>query len=152
MFCSFEVAGSSIWMTCFTVCVVLRWSRPRGTGVLPGWLQRGFHQGEDCSNKSYAIAMATPCAHFVPYQSAKSGVSSRLPSEIYGHEEDESKFVPRGASTPDVTHRLRTQYTKHSHTHTYTFFHFIVNVNFDLWLTVQLYPSVQEAVILHRNS
>ena len=33
-------------LSCF-----FRWSRPRGTGVLPGWLQRGLHQGKVRSSK-----------------------------------------------------------------------------------------------------
>lgn len=49
-----------------------------------------------------------------------------------------------------MAHHLRTQYAKHALTH--AFFHCIVKVTSDLCLKKQLYPPVQEAVILHWTS
>lgn len=67
--------------------------------------------------------------------------------EIYEPGEDESVSPegPRGG--PEVAHHLRTQYPKH--TLTYAFFPCIVKVPCDLCLINQLYPPIQEAVIVH---
>lgn len=54
------------------------------------------------------------------------------------------EYVPRGA--PEVAHHLRTQYANHTLTH--AFFHCIVKVTPDFCLKNQLYPPVQETVIL----
>lgn len=77
-----------------------------------GFCQAGF--SVDFTKVKIAATTAhyrhdNPPAHISsPCQSASRGVSSntRLPFEIYGLWEDESTFVPRGASTPDMTHRL----------------------------------------------
>lgn len=50
---------------CLLSChsAVFRWSRPRGPGLLPGGLQRGFHQGIKKKNKHSDISLTTPTAH-----------------------------------------------------------------------------------------
>lgn len=49
-----------------------------------------------------------PSTHLVSSQNANREVSANtsLPTKIYRHREDEIVLVPRGASTPNVTHRI----------------------------------------------
>lgn len=130
-------AGPRVWMT----VVFFRRSRPRGTGVLPGWLQRGLHQGKVHSSIPPCPILEVQTESFLqalPFRDlwTRGRWERTRPSRSL-----HSWCDPSPLNTIDQTH-----------IHTWTFFHCIVNVNFDLCLVVQLYPPVQEAVILHRTS
>lgn len=111
-------------MTCFTVCVVFRWSRPRGTGVLPGWLQCWFYQGKDRGKSPWQ-----PPAHIFVKCEQRG---------LFKHKTPFRDLWTRGRWEPVCPQRSLNAWCDPSplntigQTHTYTFFHCIVNVNFGI--------------------
>lgn len=92
-------------------CVFFRRPRPRGTGVLPGWLQCGFHEGE--------VLHLSPLPHILSLSETTTEVSSavRLPLEIYECSEDESTSPEEPLKWP-ITSEHNTPNT-HLRTHSF---------------------------------
>lgn len=128
------------WFLLF-VCFIPRWSRPRGTGVLPGWVQCGFHQGKYCRN-NHTLHPPNPTQERFSWKHKTPPQRFMDVGKMRAHSSLEGSLLwcdPLSLNTIDqargFTHSstVCSMWTPH------------------LCLTVQLYPPVQEAVILHRH-